>query len=97
MRNNSHLYSFPGGRDFTSLGASWFASYLYYTNNHPQELSWTNCAKSSLEIRINIFNKTAPFHGCWAREVLKMCEARLSTNKLGLSGTQVKKMIEQVL
>ncbi len=93
--NNKHDFKFEGGEYLTQIGASWFVSYSYYSNIDKNHLAWKKVKTSS--DRINTYNLTTKYHDFWLNKVLEMNNKRLSTNKIELSGNQVKQMAKEIL
>lgn len=91
MKKN-HDFNFSGGDILTKIGASWFASYWNYSvKGNKTELRWKNYKTSNL--RIAKFKKSYEYHSCWREQILKMDDSKLSNNKLGIKGAEVKKLI----
>lgn len=44
-----------------------------------------------------MFNNTIQYHKFWLEQIIKMNTIRLSTNKIGLSGTEVVQMTIELL
>ena len=93
--NKQHNYNFDGGDILTQMGASWFVSFKYYLEIDRKHENWCNC--KSVETRKSNFENSYEFHDYWLKQILKMSEARLSKNKLGLSGRDVIKMATVIL
>ncbi len=93
--SNKHDFKFEGGGYLTQIGASWFVSYSYYSNIDKNHLAWKKVKTSSS--RITIYNLTIKYHEFWLNKVMDMDNNRLSTNKIGLKGYQVKQMAKEIL
>lgn len=95
MSKNSHAYSFDGGEILSKMGAAWFVSYAYYQNADRNHSAWKRI--STYRNRIGTYKSSAEYHAYWLEKVLDMSISRLATNKIGLSGTEVKNMAKAVL
>ena len=91
----NHDYNFEGGTYLTNIGASWFISYMYYKKIDNKHSNWRNV--KTAENRISMFNNTIQYHKFWLEQIIKMNTIRLSTNKIGLSGTEVVQMTIELL
>lgn len=87
-------FNFDGGKILARLGASWFTSYLCHEVLDRSEMSWKNV--KTFQSRIGTFNESKKYHEFWIGQVCCMDEKRLSTNEIGLSGEEVKKMAERI-
>ena len=90
-----HTFNFDGGEDLTTMGACWFVSYLYYTKIDKNHKNWDRVSTTSS--RISVFRRTSYYHKYWLTEILKMDVGNLNKNTLGLSGYDVKRMVEECL
>ena len=88
MKN--HTFNFPGGDILSKMGASWFISYFYYLKVDKSHDNWKR--NKTCRSRINNFQKSKVFHNSFVREILNMSDAKLATNKIGLSAKEVKTM-----
>lgn len=95
MSKNSHAYSFDRGEILSEMGASWFVSYAYYQNVDSNHYAWKRV--STYKDRIGTYKSSAEYHAYWLEKVLDMSISRLATNKMGLSGTEVKNMAKAIL
>ena len=92
VKTKAHAFNFEGGELLAKIGASWFSSYWNFNNRPQKDLHWER-SKTARE-RIVRYNNTKHYHDNWRREVLKMNDSRLSRNKIGLTGAQVKNLIK---
>lgn len=88
-------FNFPGGKQLTRIGASWFVSYMYYKHIDPTHLNWKKVSNPSM--RVSNCNKNITYHKVWIEEIVKMNSNRLGTNKLGLSGEDITSMAKALL
>ena len=89
-----HDYNFSGGDKLKSIGAGWFVSYAYYKEIDAHQLNWKKI--KTYNTRRSTYNSTLKYHYFWISKIINMDENRLGTNKIELSGTQIK-MMAQVL
>ena len=101
---NRNTFNFEGGEDLTTMGASWFISYLYYyTQIDTKHLNWERTQATNR--RISVFRRTSntftsegiAMHLHSVRKISQMSTRRLSTNRIGLSGEQVTAMAKELL
>ena len=95
MSNESHTYSFPGGRQLTTIGATFFVSYLYSQRVDPTHRCWESI--STQTSRISTIKNSKQYHSAWLERIGHMSDANLSKNKLGLDGAKVKAMAQAIL
>jgi hypothetical protein len=91
-----HLFDFDGGEYLTTMGASWFVSYAYYTHIDKTHDNW-NRNIETVQQRTGVFNRTEGYHKFWLEKFLEMDEKRLGKNKIGLAPKQVKEMAKELL
>jgi hypothetical protein len=90
-----HAFSFEGGELLTTVGATFFVSYLYYRHVDSTHNNWASInTKAS---RISTINRSEQHHRAWLERINGMNDANLGKNTLGLDGTAVKKMAQAVL
>ncbi len=90
-----HTFSFAGGEQLTSIGASFFVSFLYYRHVDPTHRNWdTIKTKAS---RISTVSNSEEHHRAWLERINGMKDAKLNTNTLGLDSTTVKTMAQAIL
>lgn len=102
-RPNRNTFTFEGGEDLTTMGASWFISYLYHTKIDSNHLNWERTQATNR--RISVFRRTSntftsegiAMHLHYVRKISQMSTRRLSTNRIGLSGEQVTAMAKELL
>ncbi|MBQ7904823.1 MAG: hypothetical protein IJ361_03615 [Spirochaetaceae bacterium] len=90
-----HVFSFRGGDELTTMGASWFVSYLYFKLIDSNHRNWA--VVSTAQNRARVFSNTTCYHKYWLSEIVMMDISNLNKNTLGLTGIQVKNMAEQLL
>jgi len=90
-----HTFNFDGGDYLTTIGATWFVSYSFYSLLDKTHKNWQNV--ETYKSRINTFNKTKNYHEFWLRQVLNMNDDNLNTDKLNLNAVQTKQMAKSLL
>ena len=90
-----HIYTFDGGDYLSTMGASWFVSYLYYCRIDNSHMNWKNISTANL--RISNFNKTNNYHTYWLQQILVMNDHNLNKNKIGLNAINIKNMVKELL
>ena len=86
-----NCFKFENGCKLTTIGATWFTSYYYYKNINSNHLNWKK--SSTARNRISTFNNTTESHKIWLLEILKMKKSNLERNQIGLTETQIKKIV----
>lgn len=89
-----HSFSFDGGDELTTLGASWFVSYMYFCEIDKTHRNWS--AVSTARNRISVFNRSTRYHQYWLSKISEMSDDNLNKNKIGLTATSVKTMVKQL-
>ena len=93
-----HTFSFDGGDKLTTIGATFFVSYLYYRHVDSTHRNWASI--KTQQSRISTINGSEKYHRVWLTHIGSMSETNLNRNTLGLNGTTIKKMalaIQQLL
>ena len=93
-----HTFDFEGGDDLTTMGASWFISYLYHIEIDSSHRNWE--VPKTKNGRVSVFKRTlndstsdgVAMHIHYVREICKMSAKRLAANYIGLSGECVIKI-----
>ena len=88
----SHIYNFDGGKDLSSMSASWFVSYCYYQTINPNHLNWAIFPE-----RISTYKRTTQYHKFWLQKIVCMNAKNLDKNTIQLSGTIVIEMAKELL
>lgn len=91
----SHPFSFEGGDELSTMGATWFVSYCYYNHIDETHRNWERV--STVSSRSSVYSRTGHYHTFWLTEILKMDDARLNTNTLGLNASETKRMASKLL
>ena len=76
-------------------GACWFVSYAYWEHSHKTYTAWENAG--TLALRKSYYRNTREHHHEWLEQVLKMNDANLNKNTLGLTAADVKSMAAQLI
>lgn len=90
-----HTFSFEGGEQLTTIGATFFVSYLYYRHVDSTHRNWEPIKTKTS--RINTINSSERYHRAWLERIGDMNDANLCKNTLGLDGKTVKVMARAVL
>jgi len=88
------LYNCNGGRKLTSIGASWFVSYLYYLKFDKNHLNWQ---KVGYDNRIRTFNKSSEYWNEWLIDIINGNDKKLKNNQIGLEPIEIKNMAKEIL
>jgi len=91
-RKNSgrHTFSFEGGEQLTTIGATFFVSYLYYLHVDSNHRNWASI--KTQQSRISTIKRSESYHKIWLNHIGSMSKKNLNKNTLGLDGSDVKKM-----
>lgn len=89
-KSGRHAYAFEGGEQLTSIGASFFVSYLYHRHVDSTHRNW-NSIKTQRS-RISTTNRSEGYYQAWLSHIGSMSDSNLNKNTLGLDGTTVMKM-----
>jgi len=89
-----HNFNFDGGEYLTKIGATWFVSYSFHSQNKGH-MNWEKLKTHKL--RMSRFNRTKDYHKSWLQEILKMDDKKLNTNEIELNAKQVKQMAKTLL
>lgn len=90
-----HTFAFDGGEILTTIGATFFVSYLYHRHIDATHRSWDTIATKSS--RISNISRSTHYHRYWLERVASMNGANLNKNTLGFSGAQVIEMAKAIL
>ena len=85
-----HTFSFEGGEQLTTIGATFFVSYLYYLHVDSSHKNW-NSIKTQ-KSRISTIERSEFYYRAWLNHIGSMSESNLNKNTLGLDGATVKQM-----
>jgi hypothetical protein len=95
MVKGRHTFIFPGGEQLTTIGATFFVSYLYYLRVDPTHGNWETIKTKTA--RISTITSSKQYHRAWLGRVDQMSPANLGKNTLGLDGEEVKAMARAIL
>jgi hypothetical protein len=95
MAKKRHAFNFPGGEQLTTIGASFFISYLYSQYVDPAHSGWTSIGTKAARIRT--ITRSKQHHRAWLEQVSQMNETNLSRNTMGLRGENIKAMAQALL
>lgn len=90
VNSGRHIFSFEGGYQLTTIGATFFVSYLYYQYIDSTHDNWTSI--KTQKSRINTINRADNYHRIWLKNIGNMSKANLNRNALNLDGTVIKEM-----
>lgn len=85
-----HTFSFDGGDKLTTIGASFFVSYLYHLHVDSTHKNWASI--KTQHSRISTINNSTRYYRAWLLHVQNMSDTNLNRNTLGLKGSDIKKM-----
>jgi len=91
----NHIFDFDGGRELTTMGASWFVSYSLYFYKDKSHLNWKNIP--TYQTRINVFSRTKNYHQYWLMQILEMNDTNLNKNEIGLDAEEIKKIAKELI
>lgn len=94
-KTERHEFSFEGGGKLTTIGATFFVSYLYHLHVDPTHQQWQSI--KTQQGRISTINHSKEYHQAWLKHVCSMSDKKLNTNSLGLDGAEVQKMARSIL
>ena len=94
MAQARHTFSFEGGDQLTTIGATFFVSYLYHLHVDSNHRNWASIKTQNS--RISTINRSEKYHSAWLKHIGSMSEANLNRNTLGLDGVTVKKMAQAI-
>ena len=90
-----HVFTFEGGEDLTTMGATWFVSYAYHKHIDPGHGNWE--LVETVPSRTSVFDRTGSQHRFWLERILEMDDGRLNTNEIGLRAAETKRMAAELL
>ncbi len=90
-----HVFSFDGGEQLTTIGATFFVSYLFYQHVDKTHLNWDSIKTKNS--RISTINRSEQYHRAWLERINDMNDANLNKNSLSLNCATVKEMARAVL
>jgi len=90
-----HTFSFEGGEQLTTIGATFFVSYLYYRHVDSTHHNWERIKTKTS--RITTISNSEKYHRAWLERIGYMNDANLNRNTLGLDGAAVKVMARAIL
>jgi len=85
-----HIFSFEGGDKLTTIGATFFVSYLYYQHVDSTHKNWASI--KTQQSRISTISSSKQYHRVWLSHIQNMSNSSLNRNSLGLKGPTIKKM-----
>ena len=95
MTKERHTFTFEGGEQLTTIGATFFVSYSCHLHVDPAHRHWESIKTKTS--RISTINNSRQYHCAWLERVSQMSDANLSKNTLGLDGAKVKAMARAIL
>ncbi|WP_321325048.1 hypothetical protein [Thiomicrorhabdus sp.] len=93
-KSGRHTFSFDGGEKLTTIGASFFVSYLYHQYVDSNHNNWASI--KTQKSRISTISRTENFHKSWLNHIKSMNDANLNKNTLGLDGVTIKEMAKAI-
>ncbi|CAM4109725.1 hypothetical protein [Pseudoalteromonas byunsanensis] len=89
-----HTFSFEGGEQLTTIGATFLVSYLYHRYIDSEHDNWTKI--KTKESRISVIRRNEHHHKTWLRHIENMKAANLNRNTLGLHGPEILEMTKAI-
>ena len=71
-----HTFSFEGGDQLTTIGATFFVSYLYHRYVDSTHKNWDSI--KTKKSRISTINRSENYHHHWLMHISNMSEANLN-------------------
>ena len=95
ISSERHVFSFEGGDLLTTIGATFFVSYLYHQYIDPTHKNWAKL--KTQKSRISTINRSESYYRNWLNHVGNMSEANLNRNTLDLDALVIKEMALAIL
>ena len=92
---STHAFRFEGGDVLNAMGAVWFVSFAYHEKIDPAHVAWNLLA--TVDGRKAAYRRSVVYHRFWLYKILQMSNARLDRNHIGLSATDVKQLVHELL
>lgn len=89
-KSGRHAFAFEGGEKLTTIGATFFVSYLYHRHVDSTHKNWDSI--KTQKFRISTINRSESYYRGWLSHIGSMSDTNLNRNTLGLDGATVKKM-----
>lgn len=90
-----HTFSFEGGEQLTTIGATFFVSNLYCRHVDSTHRNWESI--KTKHSRISTIDSSKRHHLAWLEHIVGMNDANLKKNTLGLDGATTKAMAQAIL
>jgi hypothetical protein len=90
-----HPFNFDGGEELTTMGATWFVSYAYYTFIDDTHRNWEKV--ETYPSRKSVFERTRQYYRYWLERVLEMDNDRLNKNEIDVEAERTKEMALELL
>jgi len=90
-----HTFAFEGGEYLSTIGATFFVSYLFFRNVDSTHRTWESIKTKTS--RISTIESSKKYHRGGLERVAAMSDANLNKNTLGLDGATVKAMARAIL
>ena len=84
VSSGRHVFSFEGGDKLTTIGATFFVSYLYHQHIDSAHNNWAKI--KTQRSRISTIKRTESYHRAWLERIADMKESNLNRNTLNLNG-----------
>lgn len=91
VNSGRHVFLCEGGDQLTTIGATFFVSYLYHQYVDSTHENWASI--KTKKSRISTINSSENYHRIWLKHIGNMSEANLNKNSLGLDGPVIKEMV----
>ena len=95
VNSDRHVFSFDGGDQLTTIGATFLVSYLYHQHIDLTHNNWAEI--KTQKSRISTINRSENYHRNWLNHIGNMSEANLNRNTLALDAPDIKEMALAIL
>ncbi len=94
VNSERHVFSFEGGDQLTTIGATFLVSYLFHQYIDSTHKNWEKIKTKNS--RVSTINRSENYHRNWLNHIGSMSDANLNRNTLGLDAPVVKKMALEI-
>lgn len=95
INSERHVFSFEGGGQLTTIGATFLVSYLYHQYIDSNHNNWAKI--KTQKSRISTINRSERYHRIWLNHIGNMSEGSLNRNTLDLDANIIKEMAVALL
>ena len=94
INSKRHIFSFEGGDQLTTIGATFLVSYLFHQYIDSTDNNWEKIKTKNS--RISTINRSENYHRNWLNHIASMSDVNLNKNTLGLDALVVKNMAQAI-